>query len=334
MNLQSSMVHLIPLIRKSETIILTTHRQCDGDGLGAELAVYYGLKKMGKKVRVINVDRTPRKYHFLKTDDIVSYFEEWVKPEELSADLALIFDTNDSRLLPGFYSYLEKNVEKIVFIDHHPILKSGPKPTEDSIIDTSAASTGELAFNLLEGLGVPLDRDIARCLYTSIVFDTQLFRFIRNSPRTHEIAAMLLKLPIDAMEIHRGLFGNQTVQKMAFVAKALSQIEYQREGRIAISRIQRSDLLQFGLDIEESRDVIDMIMNIDSLEIAVMIREDAPNEFKVSLRSKGTYELVAAAEKLGGGGHVFSAGAYVRMPYEKLYQQLVLDLNSLIPEAK
>jgi phosphoesterase RecJ-like protein len=63
------------LIKKSQKIILSTHRQCDGDGLGAELAIYYALKKIQKDVRIVNVDSTPRKYRFLGADKVISLFQ-------------------------------------------------------------------------------------------------------------------------------------------------------------------------------------------------------------------------------------------------------------------
>ena len=91
------MTSIVEQIRKADRILLSTHRQCDGDGLGAELALYYALKKMNKQVQIVNVDGTPRKYRFLGTEKIIALFQN--NPVmDLSADLCLIFDTNDERL--------------------------------------------------------------------------------------------------------------------------------------------------------------------------------------------------------------------------------------------
>lgn len=321
------MERLISLIKNSNNIVLSTHRQCDGDGLGAELALYFALKKTNKKVRIINVDGTPRKYRFLNPDSHIQYFEE--NPlQDVSADLVLIFDTNDSRLVEPLFSALKKQTEHFAFIDHHPILKKGPTPTTDSIIDTSAASTGEMVYRLIKALGIPLDRDIARCLYTSITFDTQLYRFIRNSPTSHLIAAELLGFDIDPEEVHRHLFAHQTVNKMAFLAKALGQIEYHAEGKLAVLRLYDKDLFHYNLDPDESRDVIDMLMNIEGLEAAVLFREDAPHEYKVSLRSKGQVEVLSVAETLGGGGHKYASGAFAKGQYADLKGHVVKELTS------
>lgn len=327
------MKKLVKQISDANSIVLTTHRQCDGDGLGAQLAMFFALKKTGKNVSIINVDRTPKKYRFLTPDNYIQYFDQNSQlPDKI--DLVLIFDTNDERLVEPLYSALKGKNPTFVFLDHHPVLNHGPKPSADSYIDISAASTGELAFNLIQMMGIPLDRQICRAIYTSITFDTQLYRFIRNSPNSHIIAAELLKYDINPEEIHRHLFAHQTVNKMGFLAKALAQIEYFCDGRVALLKLRDADILQFKLEPDESRDVIDMIMAIEDLEAAAMFREDAPNEYKVSLRSKGLVEVLPLAESLGGGGHVFAAGAYYKGDYEKMKAQVVAAFIGSMPAPK
>lgn len=313
---------LIQAIKDADSILLTTHKQCDGDGLGAQLGVYHALKSSGKKVRVLNVDATPYKYRFLEPDTHIQYFDSTYDPIK-DVDLALIFDTNDKRLLDPLYDSLEKYCKKIIFIDHHPVLKSGPEPTEGSFIDTSAASTGEIAYNIIRGLDIDLNKDIATALYTSIAFDTQIFRYIRNSARSHEIAAALLRQGIDAGSIHKQMFGNFTANKLKFLAKALSNMEFYFKDRLGFLHIKSDDLKKMGLDTDDSRDLVDTMMNVESIEVAVLIREDETNLFKISLRSKGSIHVNGLAEKLGGGGHIFSAGASVNLSESELREEII-----------
>jgi phosphoesterase RecJ-like protein len=319
-------------IRRAESILLTTHRQCDGDGLGAELALFHSLKAAGKKVQVVNVDSTPRKYRFLQPDRWIQYFDSNSSLAE-TFDLALIFDTNDERLVEPLFATLRKISHTVAFVDHHPVLNKGPMPTLESWIDVSLASTGEMAYRLIKELGLPINRDVARCLYTSITFDTQLYRFVRNSSSSHRIAAEMIEHGIDTEEIHRHLFGNQTVQKMAFLARALGNIEYFSEGKLAVLKLKDSDLFHYNLEPDESRDVIDMLMNIETLEAAALFREDAKDEYKVSLRSKGKVQVISVAENLGGGGHAHAAGAFVRGPYEDIKKQVVDELTALLENS-
>jgi phosphoesterase RecJ-like protein len=325
---------ILELIESANSILLSTHKHCDGDGLGAQLALFHAIKaNTDKKVDIINYDRTPKKYKFLKPDDYIRYYEENPHPLD-QYDLAMIFDTNDKRLLAELYPEMEQHCQNICFVDHHPVLEAGPQPTAESWIDTSAASTGEMAFQLIKGMNYKLNQDSALALYTSIVFDTQLFRFIRNSAESHRIAAELLghNLPVDI--VHRHLFGNQTVDKVAFLSSCLGNIRYHHFGKIASLKITQATIDRFNLEVDETRDLIDMMMNIETVEAALVFREESEGKYKLSLRSKGLIEIVSLAEKFQGGGHKFAAGASVSGAYEELEDQIVSELKDLLYQAE
>jgi len=325
---------MVEKLRSAHSVVLSTHRQCDGDGLGAQLALLHGLGKLGKLARIINVDLPPRKYGFLNTDQLVEIFVPG-KTKLEQTDLALILDTNDGRLLEPLFSELSKSANQTLFIDHHPILSVGPAPSEGSLIDTRAASTGELCYYILKELGVEFDANIARALYTSIVFDTQLFRYMKSNAGSHRIAAELLTFEKSPEEIHRHLFATYTVDKMRFLINALDAVEYLCDDRIAFVPLRTVILPQEELrwDRDESGDVIDQVMNITSVEVAALLREDAPGVFKLSFRSKGAAEVLSLAESFGGGGHRYASGAYVNGVYEELRERVVQGLNKLLNEA-
>ena len=218
-------------------------------------------------------------------------------------------------------------------MDHHPVLKEGPPPTSDSIINIRAASTGELAFDIISSLGIELDADIARAIYTSVAFDTQLFRYIRNSSRSHEVATAVLKYEKNPAEVHQNLFGNFTAPKLKFIAGSLSKVEFFENETLAILHIKTSDLEAIGLDVDDSRDLIDMIMNIESVEAAALIREDAPKTFKMSLRSRGQFPVLSIAEDFGGGGHYFASGASIQGSYEELKEKILAAMKKTASRA-
>jgi len=55
------------LIKKSKRILVLTHRNPEGDSLGAEIALLLALKKLGKKVTAVAEGEIPSSYNFLKT---------------------------------------------------------------------------------------------------------------------------------------------------------------------------------------------------------------------------------------------------------------------------
>jgi phosphoesterase RecJ-like protein len=319
-------------IKAADSVLLTTHKQCDGDGLGALLALYHGLRKSGKKVRALLVDAVPKKYFFLEPERHLEVFESPHAALE-KTDLALVFDTNDRRLVEPLFPELQTHCREILFVDHHPVLNQGPEPTAGSFIETRAASTGEISYFLIKACGIRLDERIAQALYTSICFDTQLFKFVKNSVNSHLIAAELLMHINNAEEIHRHLFSTHTVNKVAFLSKVLGQIEYFGNGQVAVLKLNDKTLREHNLDMDDSRDVIDMLMNVNTLQAAALFREDAAGEYKLSLRSKGSIEVLGVAEALGGGGHMFASGAYIKGDYDELKKKVVQGLLDRLDHA-
>ncbi len=316
-------------LRAARSVALTTHRHCDGDGLGSELALFHGLRKAGKSVRILNLDRPPKKYSFLDTEQWIEVFDP-THTTLTATDMALIFDTNDERLVEPLFSALKKNCRDILFLDHHPHLNQGPKPTTGSVIDTGAASTGELCFRLLNMLGISLDPAIARALYTSVVFDTQMFRYVKSKSDSHVMSAELLKHEKNPEEVHRMLFSTYTVGKMRLLAQALSRVEYFAQDRAAFVALRSDDFRHAGLERDDSGDIVDLIMNIGSIEVAALVREDGPHRFKLSLRSKGVVDVLGMAEGFGGGGHKFASGAHISGEFIPLRERLLRELTDLL----
>ena len=317
---------LVQQLKLASSVVLTTHRHCDGDGLCAELAFFYGLRQLGKQVWIINPDRPPKKYAFLQTDQLVSVYDGKIP----RAEIGLVFDTNDRRLVEPLISDLEHSGARVLFVDHHPVLQNGPPPSTGSIIDVTAASTGEMAYRLLQALGVSMTAEIARALYTSVVFDTQLFRFVKSDARSHLMAADLLRYEREPEAIHQALFATYTVEKMSFLARALASVDYLAGGRVALLQVSSADAFQQGLDPDEIADILDLVMNIECVEAAALLREDAPDVYKLSLRSKGVVRVLPLAENFGGGGHPFAAGAYLKGVGNELRTQLVDGLIALV----
>ena len=314
--------NIVKKIRAAKNLILSTHRQCDGDGLGAILAIYHALKKVGMNVRVICVDEVPRKYNFLESEKYLEVYEDDKDINIEPTDLVMIFDTNDRRLVEPLYTRLEEVSKEILFVDHHPILNEGPEPTPGSFIDTTAASTGEIAYFIIKSLGIRFDEKIARALYTSLAFDTQIFRYVKNSPNTHLICAELLAFERHSEEIHRSLFANYTRKKITYLGKVLSEVEYLADDRIALLSLTKKDLDDHELDMDDSRDVIDMIMNVNSVEASALIREESPGVYRMSLRSKGHVEVLSIAEHFGDGGHLYAAAAETQGDLKSIHESV------------
>ena len=309
---------LLAKIRSSKTIWLTTHPQADGDGLACQAAMAAALHTLGKTAKIMNFEAPGNKYRFLFERAtgrklMVAVFDADIDPAP--PELILLFDTNDFRLIASMAEWAKEQNVPIAVLDHH---QGKPPPGTLTWTDTDAASSGEVLLGLIEALGVTIDTPIATPLYASLVFDTQNFRFIRGSARSHAMAARLLPLIREPEKIHESLFANLTPTKLGFIASSLSAMRIEAEGTLAVLVLYRAIFSRYGADPSDSGDVIDMALNVGSVKIALLLREeesrddtDSEVRWKVSMRSKRGFSVLNAAEALGGGGHANAAGATV-----------------------
>src|SRR5262249_61091428 len=77
------------------------------------------------------------------------------------------------------------------------------------VVDEYAAATAVLVAELLARLGVPLDADLATCLYVGLVSDTGSFRYAGTTPEGHPLAGRLLATGIRPDLISPRLFGHR-----------------------------------------------------------------------------------------------------------------------------
>jgi phosphoesterase RecJ-like protein len=164
-----------------------------------------------------------------------------------------------------------------------------------------------------------------------VVFDTQLFRYVKSSSASHLMAAELLKFESAPEDVHRHLFATYTVEKLNFLMRALLKTEYREENRLAFVPVLTSDF-EAGAFAHKARhetgDIVDQLMNIESIEMAALLRQDSPSSFKLSLRGRGTCEVLSIAESFGGGGHRFASGAYLQGTYEELRGQIIAAMEN------
>ncbi|MEM7645443.1 MAG: DHHA1 domain-containing protein [Pseudomonadota bacterium] len=69
------------------------------------------------------------------------------------------------------------------------------------------------------------------------------------------------------------------------------------------------------------------------MRAAAVCREDGPNTFKVSLRSKGLFPILEIAENFGGGGHHFASGASVKASYDELREKILGAMRAKLTES-
>ncbi len=315
----------LPILKSARTIWLSTHKNADGDGLGSEIALYHALKKNNYRVKIIHNDSVPARYQFLlagiETFDAAKIDHSIIGPQ----DLAIIFDTHDPKLCSPLFEILQQSKSNIMFVDHHVVFS---KKIEGLFynINEQASCTGEIVLEMIRQLEIPLDAQMATALYTSLLFDTQNFKLQRDSIKVFDMAKELIMAGAVHNDIYSHLFDNWSVNKMNYLSKLITDIDY-RNNQFAIINITKADLKEFNLSTDDVSDLVDLFMLVKNLAGSIVVREEAHNYFKLSFRSR-SFEILSWAREFGGGGHLYSAGAWVHDSVENILTKIHAQIDS------
>ncbi|MFA5806073.1 MAG: DHH family phosphoesterase, partial [Melioribacteraceae bacterium] len=193
------------IIEEHQSFLLSTHVNPDADALGSELAFYFILKKLGKKVKVVNHSSTPYNLEFLDEEKIIEKFDEAAHEKIFDeAEVFVLLDLNQAnrivKLEKGFRSF--KGIK--VCIDHH----QDPENVFDNYSGSADYSaTSEIIYEFIEQTKiVEIDYAIALQLYAGIMTDTGSFRFDRTSPRIHRIMAELLETGVNPTTVYNKIY--------------------------------------------------------------------------------------------------------------------------------
>ncbi len=330
------MKELVERIRASRTILLSTHREPDGDGIGSILALGMALREAGHVVLPCLPDPCPERFRFLDRDGILRHLPPDAKTfpgtsESGGIDLALILDTHQWDLLGRVGEILRAEGIPTLFLDHHPV---NGDHRSDVMGDAGASSTGELVFRLLHSyLDLPIDEVIGQSLYTSIAYDTHSFRYVRNSPSPHLIAADMLSRGVDANHVYRHLFASNPVGKMRLLGRILTEIRIVGGGKLAWAEVPLAWIREGEVSVDDLHDAVNYLLEVEGIEIALLLKEVEGGEIRVSIRSKGRIEIHEVAHRLGGGGHPFAAGATLHGELAKARRTVIEMLTPLVTDA-
>ena len=331
------------LLAAARTIVITTHVQPDGDGLGAEIALFHYLKRLGKNVRIVNPDPVPERYKFIDRGQVIEVISSAI--EWTAFDLAVVVDTNDPKRLGPLWGFYEKHAKDILILDHHPYLE-GHKPREldkiniHTIVDVKSSSIGEMLYRLFhlshdlldpEASAFRLSPEIALGLYVSIITDTNSFRYSRTTALSHRIAADLIDFGLQPEEVYQNVYSSKAIEHLQLIGEVLKGVQetpLNGSGRtIAWVEISRALRHKYGASSDDTQTIVNFLLLIKNAEILMLIREEDDGRIKVSLKSKGLYKVNDIAEEFGGGGHEFASGFAAKGTIAEIRDKLIKRLN-------
>ena len=310
---------ILQLIQQSQTFLVASHENPDGDAIGSTLALVNMLREMGKDVVAYNRDRAPLEYSFLP--GYASVVNEPAKTRLFDAGFVL-----DAGELKRAGNWIKECCRTLVNIDHHPY-------SEDFgdiyYVDTGACATGVMIHRLLQASGHPLSLDVATCIYTAILADTGSFRYSNANPEAFRVAGDMISAGVDPWSIASGLYESQEKERLLLLAMALPTLQVSACGRYASLAVTLDMYVKSGAHEEHTDRFINYPRSIRGVEVAIFFRQLTQKTFKVGFRSKGNVDVGALARAMHGGGHHNAAGATVDGSLEAV-QKWVYEKVSLL----
>ncbi len=310
---------VVELIESKQKFGITTHIKPDGDGVGSSLGLYWLLESLGKSAEVIVRGDVPIAYQNLPGADKIRD----VASLDNSYDAVFVIECSDLER-PGIDG-LEK--EFTVNIDHHA---TSAHFGTINWIDSTASAVGEMIYNLCKAIGGRVTREIAECVYMALVTDTGSFHFSNTTDRTLKVASELVKAGVKPAEVSEAVYNNYPWSRIELMRQVLDTVKRDESGTVASLR-QTLEMREVAGAVDgDNNGFVNIPLSAREILAVVYMREVGPNEYRVSLRSKGDINVAGVAEKFGGGGHRNAAGLRVEGDWDEKESELVAAVREAV----
>lgn len=285
---------LIRFLLSEKKFLLATHISPEGDAVGSALALSMALEYLGKETVVYDRDSVPESYRFLPGHE---RFTNSLPLQVVGTPLILL-DCNE----PQRAGLENVAASFALVIDHHETQKEFGNIRW---IEPHAAATGLMVFHLIRSLDVPITKDMATNLYTALAIDTGTFRYSNVTSDTLRAAAELVDAGADPAAVAVGLYETWSGGRFRLLIEVLNTLEIADKTAMIVA--SKEAFAKTGTSGEDTENFGNFPRMMRDVEVAAFFRE-TEDGWKVSLRSKGSFNVARIAARFNGGGHRNAAG--------------------------
>ena len=304
--------------------LISSHARPDGDSIGSQLAMAYALEALGKEVHIVNADPAPEHYMEFPGVDRIEIARSI---ERSDADALIVMESGD--LTRTGVSGLEGRFT--INIDHH---QGNTHYGSLNWVDQSAAACGEMVFDLIVALGVPVSVEIATHIYLAILTDTGGFHYSHISPRTFDICRRCVEAGLDPTAVSRAIYDNNNLGRVRIWGAVLNDMGLSADGRVATLRMDQALAARCGATYDDTEGLINFPLTVKEIRAVAFFKESGPGDWRISMRSKGDVNVNAIAREFGGGGHTNASGCGATGGLEHLVPLFEQKLVDAVNRAK
>lgn len=312
------------VFRTHQSFLLMSHVRPDGDAIGSQIALGFSLRAMGKTVWMINEDGLPENLAFLRGSEAIA------RPpaEPIDAEVAIALDTATKPRLGDAVLRAASKAPLWLNIDHH---LSNPRYGDLNLIDSSSPATGEILYQLITALEMPLPDETRDAIYVAVSTDTGSFQYPSTTAKTYEMAADLVRRGLAVGDINAKTYDDHPYRRLELMRSLLNTLERSADGWVAHWELRDQTRLDLALLPEDSEGLIDTIRAIRGVRLAVFFEELPDGKVRVSMRSKDKrIDVCEIATRFGGGGHALAAGIRMKGPWDDAKAQVLAAIREKI----
>jgi phosphoesterase RecJ-like protein len=283
---------------------------------------------MGKTVHLVNEDGLPENLAFLNGSHLI----QSPPAEPLDVEAAIALDTATKPRLGEAALHAACKASHWLNIDHHV---SNPKYGDLNFIDPTSPATGEILYDLITALDLPMPPESRDAIYVAVSTDTGSFQYPSTTVRTYEMAADLIRRGLDVGTINSKTYDEHPFRRLELMRALLNTLELSDDGLVAHWELREQTRHDLKLRPEDSEGLIDLIRAIRGVQLALFFEELPEGKIRVSMRSKvRAYDVCKIASLFGGGGHALAAGIRMPGPLETAKARVLEAIHNCVREAK
>ena len=294
-------------INQAKSILIIQPETPDGDSLASALAleqIFYNLDKDTHLFCPVDIPRHLR------------YISGWDRVEDnldSEFDVTIIVDTSSKTLLEKVFEHQDfaKIAKKpIVIIDHHD-LESDLSKDYINLSDKSAASTSEVIYDLALKNDWPIDKQTAKLIVISIMYDTLGLSTEQTSAKTIRIVADMVEkgVQLNQLDFERRQMMIRPQKITEYKGELLKRIEYYNDGELAVVIIPWEEIKEYSHLYNPSVLVMEDMRLTEGVRVAVALKQYPDGKVTGKIRANDDSPYGAfIANKFGGGGHTYAAG--------------------------
>ncbi len=321
----SDRAKIIETLHNEDSFYIISHMLPDGDSIGSLLAMGEGLQRMGKEIRLFTPGKIPYKYKFLQNSELVAH-----QGFGNAADITtIVLDSSDIERLGEFKDAVLSS-KKIINIDHHV---TNQRFGTMNLVDSEAAATGEIVYDLLKELQVVLNESIAESLYVAISTDTGSFKYENTTAKTFRVVASLLEYGLNPGAISQRIFDERPLSFYILLKEALSSLELYEGRSIAVMSLSNDIRIRSGASTDDLEGIVNYTRNIVGIELGILFYVESVSEVKIGFRSK-SLDVSELAGRLNGGGHIRAAGCRLQGDFQTVKARVMAEARKMLKDLK